>query len=72
MIPVTLKFYGVGRRWFSGKKINKNYSTRNFPHLFEDDGKQRKEDDTSSEDGSENDFEDDDSLDIEKLANWAS
>ena len=72
MIPVTLKFYGIGRRWFSGKKINKGYSKRNFPHLFDDLGQQRKEEEASSDDGSENDLEDDDSLDIEKLANWAS
>ena len=69
MIPVTLKFYGIGRRWFSGKKINKDYSTRNIPHLFHTDGKWRRDDDTSSED----EFNDDDkSFEIEKLTIWAS
>eukprot|EP00092_Neocalanus_flemingeri_P013687 GFUD01014760.1.p1 GENE.GFUD01014760.1~~GFUD01014760.1.p1 ORF type:complete len:1163 (-),score=280.67 GFUD01014760.1:114-3602(-) len=71
MIPVTLKFYGVGRRWFSGKKINKNYSKSNFPHLFASNGQQRKEVECSSDECSSDDFEDDD-VDIEKLANWAS
>jgi hypothetical protein len=67
MIPVTLKFYRVGRRWFSCKKINKGYSERNFPHLFDDLGQQRKEEEASLDDGSENDFEDDDSLDFGQL-----
>ena len=65
MIPVTLKFYGIGRRWFSGKKINKNYSKDNFPHLFDNDGLQRTEEECSSEEVSDVDLEDDDTDDTD-------
>ena len=64
MIPVTLKFYDIGRRWFNGKKINKNYNKKNFPHLFDDQGKRRNEYETSSDDDSDDDFE---NYDVEEL-----
>ena len=64
MIPVTLKFYDIGRRWFNGKKINKNYNKKNFPHLFDDQGKRRNEYETSSDDDTDDDYE---NYDVEEL-----
>ena len=32
-MPVS--FFDVGRRWFSGKRLNQNYQKEEFPHLFD-------------------------------------
>ena len=43
MLTITLKFYNVGRRWFSGKKMNQGFTTDSFPRIFHKGGLKRTE-----------------------------
>ena len=52
-MPVS--FFHVGRRWFSGKRLNQNYRQSGFPHLF--DPSNLKED--TEDDGDDTDLDED-------------
>ena len=54
-MPVT--FFQVGRRWFSGKRLNQNYEKAGFPHLF--DPCNLKEDTDEQDDGDDTDLDED-------------
>ena len=43
MLSIKLKFYNIGRRWFSGKNMNKGFRESNFPHIFDHKGFERLE-----------------------------
>ena len=54
-MPVT--FFQVGRRWFSGKRLNQNYEKAGFPHLFDPCNLQ--EETAEQDDGDDTDLDED-------------
>ena len=56
MTKVPVSFFKIGRRWFSGKRINENYHKADFPHLFDEDGHPRGDDDHYGDDENDTDF----------------
>ena len=43
MMSLNLTFYNVGRRWFSGKKLNTGFDKQKFPHIYDSLGSWRKD-----------------------------
>ena len=57
MTQMPVSFFHVGRRWFSGKRLNQNYEKTGFPHLY--DASNLKEDTEEHDDGDDTDLDED-------------
>ena len=57
MTQMPVSFFQLGRRWFSGKRLNQNYKKSGFPHLF--DPCNLEEDKEERDDGDDTDLDED-------------
>ena len=57
MTQMPVSFFHVGRRWFTGKRLNQNYEKTGFPHLYDESNS--KEDTEEHDDGDDTDLDED-------------